>query len=724
MKRLALTIVPALLLALAGRWLVKACAQPVVFPVFVYSRHPDLPRSEFIDGRMGVLQPTFARSYLVIAYRYLNGVGLNEREREQARDFYKDRETGDWDHTGTDWSDYWRRTRSTVKAVPLPPSLSVTLGKLAYSPENHNFDLNCAEDAFRVAAHTLEARRQRFGLTNPGFLSWVQAQDAVFENCDSHGPIPPEAAPELPQELRNDRRYQIAAGHFYAGQNAEALRRFQKISQENASEWSTISHYLVVRTLLRMQKLDEVQAEAERILKDERLSPIHGMTGNLLERAHIKQNSQEYFDRLAELLATPGQDDGLREELWNYSALYDQLLPDKIGTADLTDWIIHFQSQDPDAGPHCLEKWRSTHSDAWLLAALRTATPQEAEQDGLLSAARALPEDSPAYLTVAYFINARALKDGDLASTRARVDKLLASTQVRGLPSSVNLFRGLRFRAAPGLNDFLRFALQKPITISNELNSAQAPDFPVWLTYEIGDLLLHPDAARILNTAVPFDLFAKAASSPILPRPVRQQVLMAAFTRGLLLKKNVDGLVKQLENTTPEIRPLTNSYLNESSPEGRQFAAAFLLLHRPEARPYLDTDPRQTAPGKLSPYRDNWWCGFRLEMEHVSDRANKPDYPGFPGPAAEAQARADIHALAAAPNSMDYIGPLVFTHQKLHPNDPRIPEALHRLVVPGHLACENNGQTHSTQITRQAFQILHRSYPRSIWTKRTPIWWD
>jgi hypothetical protein len=81
MRRILLASAFALLAATGWR-LAQACAPNFLRAVFSYARHPDLPRTEFIDGRLGVLQPTFARSYLVIAYRYLNGIGMNPRERE------------------------------------------------------------------------------------------------------------------------------------------------------------------------------------------------------------------------------------------------------------------------------------------------------------------------------------------------------------------------------------------------------------------------------------------------------------------------------------------------------------------------------------------------------------------------------------------------------------------------------------------------------------------
>ena len=165
-----------------------------------------------------MLQPGFARSYLVIAYRHLTGVGMSSGEREQARDFYKDRQTAGWDRSGTDWPARWRDARSRISTPRPPATRLITNGQLAYDPETHTFALNCAEDAFRTALHTMEARRDRFGAGSRAFREWLDGQDKVFANCDGHSAvIPPDLGPAEPALLRADRDYQVAAAHFYAG---------------------------------------------------------------------------------------------------------------------------------------------------------------------------------------------------------------------------------------------------------------------------------------------------------------------------------------------------------------------------------------------------------------------------------------------------------------------------------------------------------------------------
>ena len=49
--------------------------------LFSLTLQPEKPEEEFARGQLGVVQPNYARRYLVIAYRHLAGVGLNQQER-------------------------------------------------------------------------------------------------------------------------------------------------------------------------------------------------------------------------------------------------------------------------------------------------------------------------------------------------------------------------------------------------------------------------------------------------------------------------------------------------------------------------------------------------------------------------------------------------------------------------------------------------------------------
>jgi hypothetical protein len=67
-----------------------------------------------------------------------------------------------------------------------------------------------------------------------------------------------------------------------------------------------------------------------------------------------------------------------------------------------------------------------------------------------------------------------------------------------------------------------------------------------------------------------------------------------------------------------------------------------------------------------------------------------------------------------------YINREVVAFARKHPDDKRVPEALHRAVQASYyrLTDKNTG-TYS----KQAFDLLHRQYPKSDWAARTKYWY-
>jgi hypothetical protein len=711
----------------AGWGVARACAPDFLRPVCSSVRHPDLPRTAFIDGRLGVLQPTFAKSYQVIAYRYLNGIGMNAREREQARDYYKDRSESSWDKTGTDWVERWREVRGRIRtpAAPPPPP-AVTGGRQAYNPATNHFFLNCAEDAFRVAVHTLEARRAQFGGASAAFQSWVGAQDAVFAQCDGgKHPMPQQANADLPEPIRMDRDYQIAAAQFYAADYGAALARFQGIAREARSPWSTISRYLVVRTMLRMES-PGLRAQAQAILDDPKLGAVHGMTWNLVDRAGVLERDPSYFRALARLLASRGQDNGLREELWNYTNMYRDLVGDgsKFRDGSLTDWIYSFQSQKASEFGYAATRWKRTKSAAWLLSALEHADAEGAAREGLLDAAAVVPEGSPAYLTARFHLLRLGLTSGE---ARKGLDALLTGAALKGLPSSANLFRGLRMMAAPSLEDFVGFAVRKPVYFAYQTDVEETGGFWSDRIHQpnFGELF-DADSTEVLNHETPLRMLKEAALSDRLPVRVHEEALLVAFTRGLMLNADIDDVAAKLDGA--------EEYIKQSDAAGKRFAAAFFLLHHPEARPYFGTGiTRHATPGRLDPYRDNWWCPMDIEIQ-LDSRNN--DASGYPNPnqleeltihetppflrgVVGDEAKREFAELGKLGAATDFLGAIVLAYARNHADEPRVPEALYWLVRAGHYGC---GDTNTWKTTKAAFERLQLGYPKSTWAKQTPYW--
>src|SRR6266446_1801781 len=71
----------------------EACGPFFTDAIFVYSKHPDFPLERFAAGQVGVLRPTYARSYLVAAYRNLTKNSLSAEEVKALKSLWDDRLT-------------------------------------------------------------------------------------------------------------------------------------------------------------------------------------------------------------------------------------------------------------------------------------------------------------------------------------------------------------------------------------------------------------------------------------------------------------------------------------------------------------------------------------------------------------------------------------------------------------------------------------------------------
>src|SRR6185295_12974455 len=90
----------------------------------------------------------------------------------------------------------------------------------------------------------------QWGAGSPNVTEWLRGQDKVFINC-SAGPSIPQAIADAEPLLAADRKYQIAAAHFYAEQYREAETAFDEIARDTASSWHAIAPYLAARVCIR-----------------------------------------------------------------------------------------------------------------------------------------------------------------------------------------------------------------------------------------------------------------------------------------------------------------------------------------------------------------------------------------------------------------------------------------------------------------------------------------
>src|SRR5712692_3357150 len=138
--------------------LLSSCGPFFARAAFTYTVHPDFPLEKFAAGALGVLQPTYAHSYLAVAYRYLMGTGFNAAEQKALVALWRERLVSTVEANAEEWTKVWLEARSTVPGIAAVSSLNIfrSWGKFSHY-------LNCPADAFKTAASTLHRLQERFG---------------------------------------------------------------------------------------------------------------------------------------------------------------------------------------------------------------------------------------------------------------------------------------------------------------------------------------------------------------------------------------------------------------------------------------------------------------------------------------------------------------------------------------------------------------------------------
>lgn len=365
----------------------QACG-PDFFPdTFVRTARPDLPE-QFVKGKLGLLQPGFARADLFVAYRYLYGGTLDSTEQKGWEPTYplSEQEYGPQDpepsaketNSAPDTPlARWVLARNAFSDAPPGPigqegSIEVHTTQ-GFHYEDHF--LNCADDAFRTATETLQTRAKLWGKTSPYLLDWLHSQDTVFSNCSGPAAVPSSAPAGSPALLVADRAYQTAAAHFYGRAFPTAAQEFIAISKDKSSPWQPISGYLAGRVLIRQAFFARPDAEAQadydpaimRSAEDQLRAYLasnpapewHSAAGKQFALIRIRLDPEQRTRELASLISGP-----------NHDANYTQDLQDLL-------WIT--AAKTPDGLRAEPELYRQVPDEA-NPKSLRFVTEQEAEK--------------------------------------------------------------------------------------------------------------------------------------------------------------------------------------------------------------------------------------------------------------------------------------------------------------------------------------------------------
>jgi len=354
-----------------------ACGPFTLEAIFVHTAHPAYPLAQFAGGRIGVVQPSYARSYLYTAYRYLSGFDFSPTEQQALVELWQNRIELNDGASPYEWSRGWLEARKKVPGVAERGDVDVYRAR--EKPNEFESYVNCNKESFETAVKVLADRAAEYRDDSAALTRWVSAQDQVFTNCNSGNSIPDPLPADARRLERKDRDYQIAAAYFYSANFDEAKKRFEEIAADKDSPWHFVTSYMVARTLIRKASLGAAEQKQEslraaesqltKILADKSFAYHHASAMRLANLVRLRLHPEERVHELARVLTARKQNDNLKQDLWDYTTLLDQYLeaddpnpPAFLKDDDLSDWLATIQAGTETSRAHAIERWQATHA--------------------------------------------------------------------------------------------------------------------------------------------------------------------------------------------------------------------------------------------------------------------------------------------------------------------------------------------------------------------------
>jgi hypothetical protein len=673
----------------------------------------------------------------------------------------------------------WKEARAKI----LSDEEKISTEKLV--PSGYNYFSNCLPDAFRIATKTLEARIASYGTKDVNVREWLSGQDAVFSNCNGAGETPTELSESSSEWLRRDRQYQIAAAHFYAARLPEARTTFEKIAADENSSWRKTAKFVIARTYIRQSSFIEIpetkeneislqekerddflrkaSAQLENVLADASMKDFHESAHRLLGLVKYRLIPQERVKELAHVLVRPVENRNIYNDLTDYSWLlnftdaqaesrgvlldlkqaeqekkeYDYNYETKLRDIpmserekDLTDWIFTYIAAD--GFTHAFEKWKQTGKLHWLAAVVvntKKDTPQLAE---ILREADKIQRTSPAFATVRYHQIQILLETGKLAEAKQKLTEVFANNLNEFPLSAQNKFLAQRTIIAENLNEFLKYAQRKPsIFVWSDDAGEEGDDLDAsnelkpWKNRAMFD----EDAVAFINEKMPLSVLRQAALNPQLPEHLKKFLVTAVWTRAFALGNQAieREFTPLMLRYAKEFSPHFSKYASATGAANREADALIAILRYPVIQPYVPVGfgREDSVATEIDSTRGNWWC--------VADEKDKSDrerydhypfhypasYPNFLTKEQMATAARELRQMLALGDSSTFLARRAVEFAVKNPNHPQTPEILHLAVRSTRYGCKDEK---TGDFSKQAFQILHKRYPKSEWTKKTQYW--
>jgi hypothetical protein len=148
------------------------------------------------------------------------------------------------------------------------------------------------------------------------------------------------------------------------------------------------------------------------------------------------------------------------------------------------------------------------------------------------------------------------------------------------------------------------------------------------------------------------------------------------------------------------------------------------VLRTPGLAPTLDA-PEATPPNMSRPrnyYTGGNWYHYNPWYSENPERKPSTSPLRFLSPGDKTAAAAEWSKIrGSSPWNATYLLRETLEWAHLHPEDKRIPEALHRAIIASYF--RRDGQEDMGKYSKRAWDMLHQRFPNSEWAARTPYWY-
>lgn len=703
---------------------------------------------QYAAGNLGVVSGSYWRIFHVLAYRAASGQPLSPEEQNLfaiARWNIVPGKLGvepppskPGEPVEPDVMQKWLSARKTADAKN-----EVKLDQMAEAAE-YDYYLNCHEDAFIRATQTLQERLKTGG--KQWASVWRANQDAVFANCNSafdkvskkrpviNLPAMPSNAPTW---LKHDYEYQSASALFYSEQFEAARAKFQQIAKSADSPWRTLGNYLATRCLVRMATLSLQPPKREAMLETARAeflaqsksyAPAQQMLGWVDARLRPQQRLQE----VAQQLASGKFKASSVQLLSDYILLLDKMQNvDLLNTNEpMTAWIAAMQANamlgwydSSEKTPNrklalqVARKYLARKQDPlWLMPLLVNARPGELTHEEIKAASN-VSNTVPAYQTLQFHLIRLSIMQRKLDAADAQVDNILSLPNL--LPSTRNRLLRMKLATAKTLEEFLkagkRQAVENPDISAGDTRQTKVPnsesDFVRHLMRHMPLTLLKQTLSSTKDITFPMWYTWRDGITP--------ELAVAIWTRAVVLGEYAiadevtDQVLAGREKGGATTKHLYQRFKDAKDAKGKRDAALLILINAPELQPYT------ILPDGKGLY---WGCAANW----ITDTMQEADFatPNFLTGETRTQMQKEQTKLMALPLRSEYLAPQLFEYAKNNPDDPEVPKALHYLIASTRLECPSGphitrDEKLKPQYSKQAFQLLHKKYPKSEWAQKT-----